>query len=230
MLQYIYTTIFFNQNHLWQLLSSISDPPRSERTKRPTSYTTCLTPPATNSNGCAADTHRTAGVARLEALRFHGAKWGHFAICLCFYPQEYHCHFFSIFAPSKPPPMSRCRTYPFVHPLRGCGNTRGDAHPYQAPVPVGTWWAGDLRPCRAFAPNGMRDATTNILAHVTFPPHRHDGKTMDTLSLQHRRHNVPPLQQLSILHSQFFILSHLLRKRTRLRNRPILLWRKVLQQ
>ena len=101
--------------------------------------------------------------------------------------------------------MSCCRTYPFVHPLRGCGNTRGDAHPYQAPVPVGTWWAGDLRPCRAFAPNGMRDATTNILAHVTFPPHRHDGKTMDTLSLQHRRHDVTALPQFFILHSSFLI-------------------------
>ena len=43
-------------------------------------------------------------------------------------------------------------------------------------------------------------------------------------------HNVPTLQQLFILHSQFFILSHLLRKRTRLRNRPKLLRRTVLQQ
>ena len=109
MLQKIYTTIIFNQNHLWQHLSSISDPPRSERTKRPTSFTTCLTPPATNSNGCAADTHRTAGVARLEALRFHGAKWGHFAICHLFLPSGISLPFFSYFRPIKttadePPP------------------------------------------------------------------------------------------------------------------------------
>ena len=97
----IYTTIFFNQNHLWQHLSSISDPRRSERTKRPTSFTTCLTPPATNSNGCAADTHRTAGVARLEALRFHGAKWGHFAICHLFLPSGISLPFFSYFRPIK---------------------------------------------------------------------------------------------------------------------------------
>jgi hypothetical protein len=56
---------------------------------------------------------------------------------------------------------------------------------------------------------GMMDATTKILARVTFPPHRHDGKTMDTLSLQHRRHNVPPLPQLFILNSQFSILHSL---------------------
>ena len=120
MLQKIYTTIFFNQNHLWQHLSSISDPPRSERTKRPTSYTTCLTPPATNSNGCAADTHRPAGVARLEALRFHGAKWGHFAICHLFLPSGISLPFFFVFSPPlKPPPMNRCRTYHLMNPLTG---------------------------------------------------------------------------------------------------------------
>ena len=33
--------------------------------------------------------------------------------------------------------MSRCRTYPFVHPLRGCGNTRGDAIGYRYASPDG---------------------------------------------------------------------------------------------
>ena len=76
--------------------------------------------------------------------------------------------------------MSCCRTYPFVHPLRGCGNTRGDAHPYQAPVPVGTWWAGDLRPCRAFAPNGDEGRNNQHLGarHVSASsPPRCDGAT-----------------------------------------------------
>ena len=95
--QIVYSSFFF----LWQHHSSISDPQRSERTKRPTSFTTCLTPPATNSNGCAADTHRTAGVARLEALRFHGAKWGHFAICHLFLPSGISLPFFSYFRPIK---------------------------------------------------------------------------------------------------------------------------------
>ena len=87
--------------------------------------------------------------------------------------------------------MSRCRTYPFVHPLRGCGDTRGDAHPYQAPVPVGTWWAGDLRPCRAFAPNGDEGRNNQHLGarHVSAAtPLRCDGST-------------------TILHSPFFILN-----------------------
>ena len=87
--------------------------------------------------------------------------------------------------------MSRCRTYSFVHPLRGCGNTRGDAHPYQAPVPVGTWWAGDLRPCRAFALNGDEGRNNQHLGarHVSAAtPLRCDGST-------------------TILHSPFFILN-----------------------
>ena len=78
--------------------------------------------------------------------------------------------------------MNRCRPYRFVHPLRGCGDTRGDAHHYQAPVPVGTWWAGDLRPCRAFAPNGDEGRNNQHLGarHVSAssPPQcENDGHT-----------------------------------------------------
>ncbi len=134
----IYTTIIFNQNHLWQHLSSISDPPRSERTKRPTSYTTCLTPPAKNSNGCAADTHRTAGVARLEELRFHGAKWGHFAICHLFLPSGISLPFFFVFSPPpKPPPMNRCRTYHLMNPLTGIWPAYENALGYRYASPDG---------------------------------------------------------------------------------------------
>ena len=41
--------------------------------------------------------------------------------------QDHHCHFFRIFATPKPQPMNYCRPYRFVHPLRGCGDTRGNA-------------------------------------------------------------------------------------------------------
>ncbi len=87
--------------------------------------------------------------------------------------------------------MNHCRPYHLVHPLRGCGNTRGDAHPYQAPVPVGTWWAGDLRTCRAFAPNGDEGRNDQHLGarnvSATPPPQCADATTT--------------------LHSQFSILN-----------------------
>ena len=51
--------------------------------------------------GCAADTHRTAGVACPEALRSHGAKWRHFAICHLFSPSGISLPFFSYFRPIK---------------------------------------------------------------------------------------------------------------------------------
>ncbi len=101
--------------------------------------------------------------------------------------------------------MSRRRTYPFVHPLRGCGNTRGDAHPYQAPVPVGTWWAGDLRPCRAFALNGDEGRNNQHLGarHVSATPPRWEdyGHTVFTAS--------PPqcAATTTTLHSPFSILN-----------------------
>ena len=39
--------------------------------------------------------------------------------------------------PPKPPPMNRCRPYRFVHPLRGCGGTRGNALGYRDASPNG---------------------------------------------------------------------------------------------
>ena len=66
--------------------------------------------------------------------------------------------------------MNRCRPYRFVHPLRGCVNTRGDAHPYQASVPAGTWWSGYLRSCQAafLAEDDWSFAitTTHTFAHL----------------------------------------------------------------
>ena len=101
--------------------------------------------------------------------------------------------------------MNRRRPYHFVHPLRGCGNTRGDAHPYQAPVPVGTWWAGDLRPCRAFAPNGDEGRNNQHLGarHVSATPPRWEdyGHTVFTAPL-------PQCADATItLHSPFSILN-----------------------
>ena len=97
LIQYIQPNCLLIIFFLWQHHSSISDPRRSERTKRPTSFTTCSTPPATNSNGCAADTHRTAGVALPEAPRYLGAKWRHGAICHQFLPSGISLPFFSYF-------------------------------------------------------------------------------------------------------------------------------------
>ena len=66
--------------------------------------------------------------------------------------------------------MNRCRPYRFVHPLRGCGDTRGDVHPYQASVPAGTWWSGYLRSCQAasLAEDDWSFAitTTHTFAHL----------------------------------------------------------------
>ncbi len=66
--------------------------------------------------------------------------------------------------------MNRCQPYRFVHPLRGCGDTRGDAHPYQASVPAGTWWSGYLRSCQAasLAEDDWSFAitTTHTFAHL----------------------------------------------------------------
>ena len=56
---------------------------------------------------------------------------------ICFHPQEYHCHFFRIFAPSKPPPMNRHRTYCQMNPLTGIWPAYGDALGYRYASPNG---------------------------------------------------------------------------------------------
>ena len=48
--------------------------------------------------------------------------------------------FFVSSPPPKPLPMNRCRPYRFVHPLRGCVNTRGNAIGYRYASPNGDEW------------------------------------------------------------------------------------------
>ena len=88
--------------------------------------------------------------------------------------QDHHCHFFCIFAPSKPPPMSRRRTYPFVHPLRGCGNTRGNALGYRYASPD-----GDGFPVTYSVTHSHTDHSSLITVHSshTFSARERDAET-----------------------------------------------------
>ena len=95
---------------------------------------------------------------------------------------------FRIFAPLKPLPMNRCRPYRLVHPLRGCGDTRGNAI------------------YRDASPNGDKGRGNQYFGtrHVSATPPRWEdyGHTVFTAS--------PPqcdgAKQLSILNSQLSTL------------------------